>query len=141
MGPPDTILEEEGRTAKHIFGREPSNDYSIKILFLLSKWFQTRIFLWEFPIESYVKLSSAVAAILVGVLKCRTHFWKKTTKESFQQNLVEIGSVVSEENFFFLNSSPLFSNLHNRSKLAKVQSSKAHHDAYTVQIWAHSGLK
>ena len=30
--------------------------------------------------------------------------------------LVEIGSVVSEENFFFLISSPLFSNLHNRSK-------------------------
>jgi hypothetical protein len=32
----------EGRTAGHIFGREPSNDYFIKILFLLSKWFQTR---------------------------------------------------------------------------------------------------
>jgi hypothetical protein len=48
---------------------ESSNDYFIKILFLLSKWFQTRIFLWEFPIGSYVKLSSAVAAILVGVLK------------------------------------------------------------------------
>jgi hypothetical protein len=39
----------------------PSNDYFIKILFLLSKWFQTRRFLWEFPIGSYVKLSSAVA--------------------------------------------------------------------------------
>jgi hypothetical protein len=49
-----------------IFGREPSNDYFIKILFLLSKWFQTRRFLWEFPIGSNVKLSSAVAAILVG---------------------------------------------------------------------------
>jgi hypothetical protein len=33
---------------------EPSNDYFIKILFLLSKWFQTRIFLWEFPIGSYI---------------------------------------------------------------------------------------
>ena len=53
----------------HIFGREPSNDYFIKMLFLLSKWFQKRRFLWEFPIGSYVKLSSAVAAILVGVLK------------------------------------------------------------------------
>jgi hypothetical protein len=40
----------KGRTAGHIFGREPSNDYFIKILFLLSKWFQTRRFLWEFPI-------------------------------------------------------------------------------------------
>ena len=44
------------RTARQIFGREPSNDYFIKILFLLSKWFQTRRFLWEFPIGSYVKL-------------------------------------------------------------------------------------
>jgi hypothetical protein len=57
--------------AGHIFGREPSNDYYIKILFLLCKWIQTRRFLWEFPIGSYVKLSSAVAAILVGVLRCR----------------------------------------------------------------------
>jgi hypothetical protein len=55
-------------------GRGPSNDYFIKILFLLSKWFQTRRFLWEFPIESYVKLSSAVVAILVGGLKCQTQF-------------------------------------------------------------------
>jgi hypothetical protein len=54
--------------------------------------FQPRRFLWEFPIESYVKLSSAVVAILVGVLKCRTQFWKRTTQESFQQSLVEIGS-------------------------------------------------
>jgi hypothetical protein len=35
---------------------------------------------------------------LVGVLKCRTKFWKRTTQESFQPSLVEIGSVVSEEN-------------------------------------------
>jgi hypothetical protein len=48
----------KGRTAGHIFWREPSNDYFIKILFLLSKWFQTRTFLWEFPIGSYVKFSS-----------------------------------------------------------------------------------
>jgi hypothetical protein len=39
-------------------------------------------FLWEFPIGSYVKLSSAVAAILVGGLKCQTQFWKGTTQES-----------------------------------------------------------
>jgi hypothetical protein len=64
-------------------------------------WFQIRRFLWEFPIGSYVKLSSAVAAILVGVLKCRTQFWKRTTQESFQKSLVEIGSVVSEEKILF----------------------------------------
>jgi hypothetical protein len=63
----------------------PSNDYFINILFLLSKWFQTKRFLREFPIGSYDKLSSAVAAVLVGVLKCRTHFWKRTTPKKFPQ--------------------------------------------------------
>jgi hypothetical protein len=67
----------------------------------LSKWFQTRRFLWEFPIGSYVKLSLAVVAILVGGLKCQTQFLKGTTQGSFQQSLVEIGSVVSEEKIFF----------------------------------------
>ena len=98
----------KGRTARHIFGREPSNDYYIKIFFLLSKWFQTKKIFREFPIGSYFKLSSAVAAILVGVLKCRTQFWKRTTQESFQQSLVEIGSVVSEEKIFFNFIPPFF---------------------------------
>jgi hypothetical protein len=62
---------------------------------------------WEFPIGSCVKLSSAVAAILVGGLKCQTQFWKGTTLGSFQQNLVEIGSVVLEEKIF-INFIPLF---------------------------------
>ena len=57
---------------------------------------------------SYVKLSSAVAAILVGGLKCWTHFWKGTTQGSFQQNLVEIGSVVSEEKIVFKFHHPFF---------------------------------
>jgi hypothetical protein len=61
-------------------------------------------FLWEFPIGSYIKLSSAVAAILVGGLI----FWKGTIQGSFQQSLVEIGSVVSEEKIFFKISSPFF---------------------------------
>ena len=99
----------EGGITRNNFRRGPSNDYFIKILFLLSKWFQTRRFLWEFPIGSYVKLSLAVVAILVGGLKCRTQFWKGTTPGSFQQSLVEIGSVVSEEKIFFLISSPFFS--------------------------------
>jgi hypothetical protein len=55
------------------------SDYRLQILFLLSKWFQTRRFLWEFPIGSYVKLSLAVVAILVGGLK-------GTTQGSFQQS-------------------------------------------------------
>jgi hypothetical protein len=49
-----------------------------------------------------------VVAILIEGLKCRTQFWKGTTQGSFQQSLVEIGSVVSEENFF-LKFHPLFS--------------------------------
>ena len=57
--------------------------------------------LWEFPIGSYGKLSSAVVAILVEGLKCRTQFWKGTTQGSFQQIFVQIGSVVSEEKIFF----------------------------------------
>ena len=87
----------EGGTTGYNFGRGPSNDYFIKVWFQLSNWFQTRRFLCEFPIGSYVKLSSAVVAILVGGLKCRTQFWKGITQRSFQQSLVEIGSVVSEE--------------------------------------------
>jgi hypothetical protein len=67
-----------------------------------------KIFLWEFPIGSYVKLSSAVAAILVGGLKCWTQFWKGTIQGSFQQSLVEIGSVVAEEKIFFKFHSPFF---------------------------------
>jgi hypothetical protein len=74
----------------------------------LSKWFQTRRFLWEFPIESYVKLSSAVAAILVGGLKCRTQIWKGTIQGSFQQSLVEIGSIISEEKTLLIFIPPFF---------------------------------
>ena len=102
-----------GRRAKPpvtFFGRE--HGYFIKIYFLLSKWFQTRKFLWEFPIGFYmyiyVKLSSAVVAISVGGLKCRIQFWKGTTQGSSQQSLVEIGSVVSEENIFFKFHPPFF---------------------------------
>jgi hypothetical protein len=55
----------------YIFGREPSNDFHQNFV-LIEQMFQKRRFLWEFPIGSHVKLSSAVAAILVEVLKCRT---------------------------------------------------------------------
>ena len=63
---------------------------------------------WEFPIGSNVKISSAVAAILVGDLKYRTQIWKGTTQGSFQQSFVEIGSVVSEEFLFLFHPLPLF---------------------------------
>jgi hypothetical protein len=67
--------------------------------------------------------SSAVAAILVGVLKCRKQFWKRTTQESFQQSLVEIGSVVSEEKIFFKFHPPFFLICiigQNRQKFIKI---------------------
>jgi hypothetical protein len=83
--------------------------------------------LWEFPIGSCVKLSSAVAVILVGVLKCQTQFWKGTTQGSFQQSLVEIGSAVLEEKNFF-NFIPLFSIL---SLAAILVGSRDHR----TQIW------
>ena len=91
----------EVRITGHNFGRRPSKDHSTKVLLQLAQWFLRRRFLWEFPIGSYVKLTSAVVAILVEVLKCWTQFWKRTTQESFQQSLVEIGSVVSEEKILF----------------------------------------
>ena len=48
-------------------------------------------------IGSYVKLSSAVAAILVGGLKYWTQIWKGATQGPFHQSLDGIGPVVSEE--------------------------------------------
>ena len=90
-----------------------------------------------------------MVAILAGSRDQRTQFWKGAIQESFQQNLVDIGSVVSEEEIFFKFHPPFFLICiigQNRQKF-KVHKkscnicSKAHHYAYTVQIWAHSGLK
>jgi hypothetical protein len=52
--------------------------------------------------RSLTKMAATVQlrCILVGGLKWRTHFWKGTTQGSFQQSLVEIGSLVSEKIFF-----------------------------------------
>jgi hypothetical protein len=49
----------------------------------------------------------SLAAILVENRDHRTQFWKGAIQESFQQSLVEIGSVVSEEKIFSFKSSPL----------------------------------
>ena len=40
---------------------------------------------WEFPIGSYVKLSSAVVAILVGGLECRHNFGRGPPKDHFSK--------------------------------------------------------
>jgi hypothetical protein len=67
----------EGETTRHNFGKGPFNDYFIKVWFQLSNWFQTRRFVCEFPIGSYVKLSSVVGAILVEEPNRLTYFWKR----------------------------------------------------------------
>jgi hypothetical protein len=55
------------------------------------------------PISTKPPLFSifSLAAILVGSRDQRTQFWKGAIQESFQQSLVDIGSVVSEEKIFF----------------------------------------
>ena len=82
------------------FGRGPSKDHSIKVLLQLAQWFLRRRFLCEFPIGSYVKLSSAVGAILVEGPNRRTHFWKITIQWLFNQNFVLIEQMVSDKKIF-----------------------------------------
>ena len=84
----------EGRTTRHNFGRGPSNDYLIKVWFQLSNWFQTRRFLCEFPIGSYVRLWGPSWS------KGRTHFWKRTIQWLFHQNFVLIEQMVSDKKIF-----------------------------------------
>jgi hypothetical protein len=50
--------------------------------------------------RNFFKCILSLAAILVGSQDQRTQFWKGAIQESFQQNLVDIGSVVSEEKIF-----------------------------------------
>jgi hypothetical protein len=61
-----------------ITGRGPSKDHSTKVWLQLAQWFLRRRFLCEFPIGYYVKLSSAVGAILIEGPNYRTQFWKRT---------------------------------------------------------------
>jgi hypothetical protein len=44
----------------------------------LAQWFLRRKFVCEFPIGYYVKLSSAVGAILIEGPNRWTRFWKRT---------------------------------------------------------------
>jgi hypothetical protein len=58
----------------------------------------------EFPLFSILSL----VAILVGSRDHQTQFWKGAIQKSFQQSLVEIGPVVSEEKIFFKFHPPFF---------------------------------
>jgi hypothetical protein len=71
----------------HNFGRGPSKDHFNKVWLQLAQWFLRRRFLCEFPIGSYVKLSSAVGAILIEGPNRRTHFWKRTIQWLFDQKI------------------------------------------------------
>jgi hypothetical protein len=84
----------------HNFGRGPSKDHSTKVWLQLAQWFLRRRFLCEFPIGSYVKLSSAVGAILIEGPNRRTHFWKRTIQWLFHQNFVLIEQMVSDKKIF-----------------------------------------
>ena len=84
----------------HIVGRGPTKDHSTKVWLQLAQWFLKRRFLCEFPIRFYVKLSSAVGAILVEGPHRRTYFWKRTIQWLFHQNLVIIEQMVSDKKIF-----------------------------------------
>ena len=81
----------------HNFARGPSKDPATNVWLQLAQCLLKRRFLCEFPIGSYVKLSSAVWAILVGGPNHRTHFWKRTIQWLFRQNLVLIEQIVSDK--------------------------------------------
>jgi UV DNA damage repair endonuclease len=55
-----------------------------------------------------MQIRKKVAAILVGSRDQRTQICKGAIQESFQQSLVDIGSVVSEEKIFFKFHPPFF---------------------------------
>jgi hypothetical protein len=95
------------RIKKKVFSSETTEPISTKLC-----WNDP----WVVPFQNCVRQHRPVSMMATITKNRRTQFWKGTTQGSFQQSLVEIGSVVSEEKTFFLISSPLFSNLHNRSK-------------------------
>jgi hypothetical protein len=83
----------------HKFGRGPSKDHSTKVWLQLAQWFLRR-FLCEFPIGSYVKLSSAVGAIFIEGPNRRTHLWKRTIQWLFHQKFFLIEQMVSDKTIF-----------------------------------------
>ena len=81
----------------HNFQGGPPNDHSTKVWLQLAQWFLRRRFLCEYPIGSYVKLSSAVGASWSKDRNRRTHFWKRTIQWLFHQNVVLIEQMVSDK--------------------------------------------
>jgi hypothetical protein len=69
------LSQSQPNFAEMILGWSPFKIVSVSAV-LYPRW--PRRFLCEFPIGSYVKLSSAVGAILIEGPNRRTHFWKRT---------------------------------------------------------------
>jgi hypothetical protein len=65
------------------------------VIALFSSFFIFILILFVLYFKNYLEID-----LKFKLQKC-TQFWKRTTQESFQQSLVEIGSVVSEEKIFF----------------------------------------
>jgi hypothetical protein len=85
------------------FGSWPSKDHSTKVWLQLAQWFLRRRFVCEFPIGSYVKLSSAVGAILIEGPNRRTHFWKRTIQAKLK--IEKMGDeIIPLEMHFFVDS-------------------------------------
>jgi hypothetical protein len=68
-------------------------------------WNKKNLLLWNYWANLnqtllYVKLSSAVGAILVEGPNRRTSFWKRTNQWLFHQNLVLIEQMVSDKKIF-----------------------------------------
>jgi hypothetical protein len=74
---------------------DPMGNSHKKVWLQLAQWFLRRRFLCEFPIGSYVKLNSAVGAILVERPNRWTHFWKRTIQWLFHQHFVLIEQMIS----------------------------------------------
>jgi hypothetical protein len=65
------------------------------------------------PNLNYISIMMSFLAYITGFfmnfeLDQRTQFWNGAIQESFQQSLVDIGSVVSEEKIFFNFIPPFF---------------------------------
>jgi hypothetical protein len=73
----------ESRDHRTKFGRGLSKDHSTKVWLELTQWFLKRKFVCEFPIGFYVKLGSAVGAILVEGPTAGLIFGKEPSNDYF----------------------------------------------------------
>ena len=85
------IRKKGGWNLKKILSSETTEPISTKFAEMILGWSPSKIVSVDPPFFYILSL----AAILVRSRDKRTQFWKGAIQESFQQNLVDIGSVVS----------------------------------------------